>query len=243
MTTLLKTGPDIYPETDGLPLSDNTKQLRLILTTKGGLDTLFADEKVFVAGNLLWFPVKDSSESKAPDIMVVFGQYKGDRTSYMQWLEGNIGPQVAFEFVSLNNSTKEVEVDKLAFYQKHGIDEYYIHDPDEGTLKGWVREGTWFQPIPEMNGWVSPLMNIRFEMLGNDLQLYYPDGRPFETYPEVMKRAEAAEQERDRERQLRAQEQQRAEQAESRLGQLTAQLSTLSPEQLKALGIDPELLG
>ena len=230
MTTLLKTGPDIiYPETDGLPLSDNTKQLRLILTTKGGLDTLFQDKKVFVAGNLLWFPVKDSAASKAPDIMVVFGQDKSDRTSYKQWLEGNIRPQVAFEFVSLNNSTKEVEVDKLAFYQKHGIDEYYIHDPDEGTLKGWIREGTWFQPIEEMNGWVSPLMDIRFELVGNDLQLYYPDGRPFETYSEVMRQRVLAERERD--------------QAKAQLEQLTEQLSNLSPEQLKALGIDPKLLG
>ena len=203
MTTLLE-APIIYPETDGLPLSDNTKQLRLIMTTQGGLDSLFANEKVFVAGNLLWYPVpappgsKKAAPSKAPDVMVIFGQDRRDRTIYKQWEEGGLGPQVAFEFVSKNNSTDEVEVVKLDFYQKYGVDEYYIHDPDKGTLKGWTREGTWFQPIPDMNGWVSPLMGIRFELIGKDMQLYYPDGRAFETYPEIMKRAELAEQRAER---------------------------------------------
>ena len=222
MTTLIPTPQDIvYPKTDGLPLSDNTKQFRLIMTTQGGLDALFRDQQVFVAGNLLWLPVEGSTESKAPDVMVIFGQDRRDRTSYKQWEENNLGPQVAFEFVSPNNSIQEVEIDKLDFYQRHGIDEYYIHDPDKGTLKGWTREDTWFQPIPEMNGWVSPLLSIRFELIGNDLQLYYPNGEPFETYPELMAQLE---QERLRRRKL------------------TEQLSSLSPEQLQALGIDPDLL-
>ncbi len=236
MTTLIPTPQDIvYPETDGLPLSDNTKQFRLIMTTQGGLDALFRDQKVFVAGNLLWLPVEGSTESKAPDVMVIFGQDKRDRTAYKQWEENNFGPQVAFEFVSPNNSRQDVEVDKLHFYQRHGIDEYYIHDPDEGTLKGWSREGTWFQPIPNMNDWVSPLLGIRFELKGNDLQLYYPNGEPFETYPELMAQ-------RQRERHEKEQQQQRAERAESRLEQLSASLSNLTPEQLRALGIDPDLL-
>ena len=100
-----------------------------------------------------------------------------------------------------------------------------------------------------------PLMGIRFEMILDDLQLYYPDGRPFESYPEVMKQRALAEQERDQvkaqlglERTRANREQQRAELAESQLEQerqqrlnLIKQLSsTLTPEQLKALGVDPE---
>ena len=255
MTTLLKIPQDIiYPETDGLPLSDNTKQLRLIMTTQGGLDSLFANEKVFVAGNLLWYPVpappgsQKAAPSKAPDVMVIFDQDRRDRTIYKQWEEGNLGPQVAFEFVSKTNSTREVEVVKLDFYQKYGVDEYYIHDPDKGTLKGWTREGTWFQPIPDMNGWVSPLLGIRFELIGNDLQLYYPDGKPFETYPEIMKRADRAEfqlkQKDSQLEQARAELEQAAQQLEQereQRRQLAEWLSTLAPEQLRVLGLDPNL--
>ena len=54
MTTLLQADPDVlYPDSDGLPLADNTIQFRLITTTQGGLAALFRNEKVFVAGDLL----------------------------------------------------------------------------------------------------------------------------------------------------------------------------------------------
>jgi len=248
MTTLIPPPQDIlYPETDGLPLSDNTKQFRLIMTTQGGLDALFRNEPVFVAGNLLWYPVpkkpgQKAAESKAPDVMVIFGQDRRDRTSYLQWEENDLGPQVVFEFVSKNNTQEEVEGDKLRFYQKHRVDEYYIHDPDQGTLKGWTREGTWFQPIPDMNGWTSPQLGIRFQLIGKDLQLYYPNGEPFETYPEIMAQREQERQRADREQSLREQAETQLEQERLQRRQLTAQLSTLDPEQLMALGIDPDLL-
>lgn len=242
MTALFPHSQDVvYPETDGLPLSDNTKQFRLMMTTQGGLDALFRDEKVFVAGNLLWFPVEGSTEGKAPDVMVIFGQEKGDRTSYKQWEEGNLGPQVVFEFVSKTNSVKEVEVDKLAFYQQHGVEEYYIHDPDKGTLKGWMRQGNQFQPIREMKGWTSPRLGIRFELMGKDLQLYYSNGERFESYPELVARSQQERQRAERERQAREREQQRAELAESQLAQERQRAERLA-EQLRALGIDPNRL-
>ena len=44
----------IYPESDGQPMADNTKQFRHIVTIQGGLDALFQnDPNVFVAGDLL----------------------------------------------------------------------------------------------------------------------------------------------------------------------------------------------
>src|ERR1051325_2364892 len=92
----------VYPESDGLPLSDNTKQFRWIMTIEGGLDAQYLDDpNVFVAGNLLWYPVEgDNKVRSAPDIFVAFGRPKGDRGSYQQWLEGNVAPQVTFEIVS-----------------------------------------------------------------------------------------------------------------------------------------------
>jgi Uma2 family endonuclease len=47
----------IYPDGDGKPMADNTKQFRWITVIYYNLEWLFAqDENVFVAGDLLWYP-------------------------------------------------------------------------------------------------------------------------------------------------------------------------------------------
>lgn len=52
---------------------------------------------VFVAADLLWYPLESDNKTKvAPDVMVVLGRPKGDRGSYQQWQEANIPPQVVF---------------------------------------------------------------------------------------------------------------------------------------------------
>lgn len=79
--------PEIfYPESDGQPIADNTKQFRYMVTIQGGLDSLFKDNPdVFVAGDLLWYPVEGNNTIRqAPDVMVVFGRPKGDRGSYQR---------------------------------------------------------------------------------------------------------------------------------------------------------------
>ncbi len=64
----------IYPESDGKPMADNTKQFSWIVKIKEGLEVMFADRPdVFVAGDLLWYPVKENNKKRvAPDAMVVF---------------------------------------------------------------------------------------------------------------------------------------------------------------------------
>jgi hypothetical protein len=80
----------VYPESDGKPMADNTKQFRWIVTLEGGFEALFRDrEDVFVAGDLFWYPVEGRPDIRmAPDVMIVFGRPKGDRPSYKQWEEG-----------------------------------------------------------------------------------------------------------------------------------------------------------
>src|ERR1700730_6507681 len=85
-----------YPESDGKPMADNTKQFEYITTIKGGLEAQYRnDPNVFVAGDLLWYPVEGNPSIRiAPDVMVAFGRPKGHRGSYLQWKEGGIAPQV-----------------------------------------------------------------------------------------------------------------------------------------------------
>ena len=87
-----------YPNSDGQPMADNTQQFQWIVTIKENLEILFAAKsEVFVAGDLLWYPVEGNNRlCQAPDVMVVLGRPKGDRGSYRQWREENIAPQVVF---------------------------------------------------------------------------------------------------------------------------------------------------
>lgn len=59
----------VYPESDGEPIADNTKQFRYIVVIQGGIAALFADNpNVFVAGDLLRYPVEGNNKIwAAPD--------------------------------------------------------------------------------------------------------------------------------------------------------------------------------
>lgn len=206
----------IYPDSDGEPMSDNTKQFRWIVTIKENLEILFANIlDVFVAGDLLWYPVQGNNKIRqAPDAMVVFGRPKGDRGSYEQWKEDNIPPQVAFEILSPGNRPGKMAA-KLLFYQRYGVQEYYIYDPDNIELSGFIRNEDWLEPIAEMNGWVSPLLEIRFELTEDTLEIYRPDGRKFLTPVEMDQLREQEREEKEIAQSLVQQERQEKEIAQS----------------------------
>jgi Uma2 family endonuclease len=231
----LPTPPEVvvYPEDDGLPMSDNTLQYEYMHTIKGGLDALFADKPdVFVAGNLLWYPVEgDNTTRQAADVMVVFGRQKGHRGSYRQWEEGGIAPQVVFEILSPGNRLSEM-MRKFRFYERYGVEEYYVYSPHDGDLIGYQRQGDDLVEIAVMDDWPSPRLGVRFQRVGNELELYRPDGRKLPSYVELEKQwaSERAEKERERAEKERAQRE--AEQAKQQAEQLRAKL--------KALGIDPD---
>lgn len=225
----------VYPDSDGQPMADNTRQFTYIVTIQGGIAALFAHRPdVFVAGDLLWYPVEGNPLIRAaPDTLVAFGRPPGYRGSYIQWREGGIAPQVTFEVLSPGNRPAEMK-NKREFYRLYGVEEYYEYDPDRGQLRGWLRQGDQFEPIAKMEGWISLRLNIRFTMEGLDLVLYRPDGRRFETFLELEQRAGAAQQQAEAEHQRAEAEHQRAEAERQRADRLA--------EQLRALGIDPGAL-
>jgi len=209
-------------------MSDNTEQFRWIVVIKENLEILFAnDPNVFVAGDLLWYPIEENNKIRqAPDVMVAFGRQKGKRGSYRQWQEDNIPPQVVFEILSPGNTVKEMSR-KLLFYQRHGVEEYYIYDPEEVELTGLISSENRLEEIEEMNGWISPRLGIRFELTSDTLEILRPDGQRFLTSVELDG--------------LREQERQRAEDA---IAQLEAERQRYQAliERLREKGIDPEQL-
>jgi Uma2 family endonuclease len=218
-STTVETASIVYPDSDGMPMADNTQQFRAIVTIKENLEALFRDrDDVFVAGDLLWYPVEGRPDiRRAPDVPVAFGRPKGDRGSYRQWEEGGIAPQVVFEVLSPGNTLTEIAA-KFEFYDTYGVEEYYVYDPERGEMTGWRQAAGRLRVIEEIDGWVSPRLGVKFRREGGDVRLYLPDGRPFVSFVELQaqleqerQRAEAEQQRAEAERQRAEAEQQRAE--------------------------------
>lgn len=218
-------GQLIYPIDNGEPLSNDTEHLRWITFLKNGLEDWFADrEDVFVAADLLWYPIEGRPDiSKAPDVMVVLDHPGGERPCYKQWEENGRAPNVVFEFISKSNSAGEM-IDKLEFYSDMGCDEFFVYDYRRGKFSAFRRNGGpgLMQKGPEDDGtWESRLLGMRFGLDENGrLRVRRPDGRLMESQREIARRAEA--------------EAQRAEAEAQRAERLAAKL--------RELGVDPEAI-
>jgi Uma2 family endonuclease len=254
-----------YPESDGQPMAENTRQYECIVALQGGLDELVPD---FVGADNFWYPVEGRPDIRmAPDVYVAVGRPKGHRGSYQQWNEGGVAPQVVFEVLSPSNRG-DAMLEKLRFYDQYGAEEYYIYDPDDNVWEGYRRAGAALRPITDLGQWVSPRLGFRIDVRAPVMRVLRPDGQPFKTYLEQVaarKEAEAlrllAEAERLKEgiqrREAEAQRQaaeQRRNEAEARRDEAEAQRQAaeqraLAAEQavealkarLRAAGIEPDV--
>jgi Uma2 family endonuclease len=246
----LRSYPDdyvFYPESDGEPVANNTQHYELISMTKDGLDTLFADrDDVFVAADLFWYPIKGEPKIVvAPDVMVALGRPPGPRRSYKQWEEDDTPFHVVFEFLSDANTPSEM-AKKAMFFERHGVEEYYLYDMEKGDLQVFVRYAGELLPVEtDTNGWVSPRLSIRFEVEWNGgrtgkgeptLAIYYPDGTRFLTYAERVAAQHKAEQARTEAEQARTEAEQARDKA---LADLDAEREAVRilQEKLRAAGI------
>ncbi len=255
----------VYEDSDGRRLAENTLQFEWIVTLKGGLEAMFrADPNVFVAGDLLWYPVEGLPKVRvAPDAMVAIGRPKGYRGSYRQWVEGGVAPQVVFEVLSPANRPGEMAA-KKDFYEKYGVEEYYVYDPDNVTLAGYLRDRSGqFDEVPVMDGHASPRLGVRFE-LADELVVHAPGGKTFltylglvgqneaqqiesarerrdavEAYAKLVEQADARQAEADRERRKARRERAKAEAEREKTAVAEARVEALRAR-LRAAGIDPD---
>ena len=240
----------VYPDSDGEPIADNTLQYDWIVRLQGNLDGALPN--AFVAGSILWYPVQGDPGTRIdPDVLVALDRPKGYRGSYRTWEEGR-APDVIFEVLSPGNTLAEM-IRKWRFYDRFGVQEYYVLDPDRPTLTGWVRRGGVLDEVIDLHGFVSPLLGIRYELSDAAVQVYHRDGRPFLTFVEQIAASaaavvQAAEERRraDEAAALAAEERCRADVATAQAAEerqraeaATARAAALA-EKLRALGLDPE---
>lgn len=225
-----------YPDSDGQPMADNTEQFEFIQVVQGNLDALRPD---FVAGDHLWYPVQGRPDIRvAPDVYVAIGRPKGHRGSYRQWQEGGVPLTVVFEWWS-PNSTFPKEVEKLRFYERYGVSEFYSWDQVRRIFAAFVRSPAGLDPVDVSDGWTSPLLGIRFEVRDGALWLYTPDGSLFRTFREMVAERDAAAAERD----AAAAERDAADRARVRAEterDAVAERAVALAARLRALGIDPD---
>jgi Uma2 family endonuclease len=235
MATWLDDDPErlLYPESDGQPIADDTQQFAWIVKLQQNLDALFHDDpNVFVAADLFWYPVQGQPTIRmAPDTMVVFGRPKGDRHSYRQWREEGVAPQVIFEVQSPHDQPADMNR-KFEFYQQHGVEEYYHYDPKTAALSGWRCFQGRLRTLPAMHDWISPRLDSRFDLSGNELEIYRRNGQRFRTFAELEEwcRTPINLAEKDR---------RSAEEADHRTNLVRRRIARYEA-QLRALGIEPE---
>ena len=123
---------------------------------------------------------------------------------------------------------------KFNFYQEYGVEEYYIYNPDNGSLDGWLRVGDRLEEIPEMAGFVSPRIRLRFDPgEGPDnLRIYGPDGTRFLTFAEWVEKAKADHRLAEDANRRAEDAGRRAEDADRRAERFAAKL--------RELGVEPE---
>ena len=188
--------------------------------------------------------------------MVVLGRPKGYGAS-LQWEEHHIAATVVFEIISPGNTVQEMG-SKFEFYQNYGVQEYYVYNPHRNSLEGWYRKNNLLEGIKGIQGWVSPNLGIKFELLAETLAIYGPDGEKFYSFVELdglrqeqkeraeqerqraelqQQRAELQQQKAERERQRAELQQQKAEQAEKTIDEAINRMSSMGMtiEQIAAI--------
>jgi Uma2 family endonuclease len=230
-----------YPTSDGEPMAESTLQWDWIVLLKQNIDRMLRfPENTLIASDNLIYPVRGNTRiCIAPDVYIAFGRPRGVRPCYKVWQEDNIFPQVTMEVMSPSNTLREMEAKRL-FYERYGVEEFYIVDPEADEVMIYIRRDNELVHVETPMEFVSPRLGLRFrwndqkelEVVGSDDQVFYSYQHSEELAEAERGRAEIERERAYKERQRAEVERQRAETAITVKEKLAAKL--------RELGIDPD---
>ena len=246
---------DLYSDEPPLETGLHLQQMMLLLNS---LYWLWRDRNDFyAAGNLSIYFSRERIKTKdyrGPDFFVVLGTEKRQRKSWVAWEEDGKYPNLIVEILSDTTAKTDRETKKQIYQDIFRTPEYFWFDPESEEFVGFhLLDGCYESLEPNEHGWMwSQQLELFLGVHEGQLRFFAPDGAlvpaPDEAAIEAMQRADQAEAQAARERQLKEQEKQRAVQAEAQAAQerqLKEQAQREAArlaDRLRALGIDPDAL-
>ena len=163
-----------YPDSDGLPMAENDFQRKTMTYAIEALDAHFRDRSdVYVSGNLLLYYEEGNNKVRvSPDVFVVFGTAKHERSSYLLWQEAK-APDFVMEIAS-QSTYRTDQGPKSDLYARMGVSEYWLYDPTGDYLKpplqGFQLVEGHYEPMPIAQR-ADDALAARSEVLGLELRL------------------------------------------------------------------------
>ncbi len=230
-----------YPSSDGLPMAESDFQRKPLMYAIEALEVYFQDrEDVYVSGNLfIYYEQGNPQAVVAPDVFVVVGAARRDRSSYMLWQEPK-APDFVMEITS-RSTRSEDQGAKRGIYAFLGVQEYWQYDPTgdylEPPLQGFRLVERNYQPLPPL-AVPDGILALRSEVLGLDVRLelgmfhFYdpPTNQPLLTHQEAEQARQEAEQARQEAEQHVRHETALRQAAEERIAELETRLTALQAE-------------
>lgn len=188
MSVVLKTKREkeeiYYPESDGKPMGETDFHIQTITYLYQALNAFFSNEAdVKILADMMFYYEEGSPHKVfSPDVAVVKGVGKHLRRSYKLWEEKQF-PQVVFEISS--RATWGEDLNKKWFlYQKFGVKEYYIFDPEYDYLPepliAYRLKKDELKQVKVKNGKIfSDELGLEIVDTGKGLRLYDPERKEF----------------------------------------------------------------
>ena len=157
----------VYPESDGEPMAETGRHVRLLLDMIETISWLFRNvPDVHVCGNMfLYYEEGNPRKVISPDVFMVRGVSKKDLRTYKTWEQQ---PYLDFvlELASPSTYAKDFNEKKAIYEQILRVKEYCIYDPYgeiDPSFIGFRLVGDTYQEIAFVDG------RLPFETLGLEL--------------------------------------------------------------------------